>query len=722
MPKSAIQKQQQRRLLRDRNAAWLIRFGGWTVLAALLVLLWHLISVVLPIFKEPEIRFEDTWQLPSQGQLVHFSRIHDSTFVVTRVEDCRLAIHQGSTHAQPLNTQQWQLLKRVSIPCQDKVTISEYAGVLYLAQLSENRILRVSELIIGEDEVEQQQVYSTRLSDLPFSSVKHWELTLGENKWALTFKLGNGWQLYWLEPEDPLQVTPHWYANAAQVLPLPEMMTTLVNMKSSVQYRSFKDELLWEQYSNIPILHLTPFPSNKSFMMLDNEGVLTKWALTYPGEADSTDLLSFTPLYRLPVQGQFADLLFHPRNMLGVLAGSEKLTLFNSSTGEVLSETSIPTVLQHKAKTFVPEGSWLNRKLAFRLDKRVLVASIENANSILTFQSLFLPTQYEGYDQAEYVWQSSSGADHHEPKYSVIPLIIGSVKAALIALLVALPLGLGAAVYTAYFAPSESRQWLKPAIEMLEAVPSVVIGFIAAVWLLPLPEEHLAGLLSFMLLLPLFAFVLAWLNKWIQHFRGFSLPMNLFACFGYLLVFAYLVSELVPPIMQFMTWLQLPSLFFLEELDTHSKNTIVVAIALGIAIAPSIYSLAEDAIFEVPSSLRRASYALGATRLQTLLNVVLKVAYPGILSALMLGFSRALGETMILLMVTGNTPIAEWDLMAGMRTMTANLAIELPESEVGGIHYQVLFLTALLLLVFTMSINTVAELLRLRLRRKYRHE
>ena len=132
--------------------------------------------------------------------------------------------------------------------------------------------------------------------------------------------------------------------------------------------------------------------------------------------------------------------------------------------------------------------------------------------------------------------------------------------------------------------------------------------------------------------------------------------------------------------------------------------------------------MAEDAIYEVPVALRRASYALGATRLQTLLNVVLKVAYPGILSALMLGFSRALGETMILLMVTGNTPIAEWDLVAGMRTMTANLAIELPESEVGGIHYQVLFLTALLLLIFTMSINTVAELLRLRLRKKYRHE
>ena len=218
-----------------------------------------------------------------------------------------------------------------------------------------------------------------------------------------------------------------------------------------------------------------------------------------------------------------------------------------------------------------------------------------------------------------------------------------------------------------------------------------------------------------------FSFQLFHFNNAQSKAALFTLPTSLQFIFLYMLLFALLISYFTPLVLQVFTELQLPTLFFEHQRDTHGKNTIVIALALGLAIAPSIYSLAEDAIYEVPVSLRRASYALGATRLQTLLNVVLKVAYPGILSAVMLGFSRALGETMILLMITGNTPMAEWDLVAGMRALTANLAIELPEAEVGSIHYQVLFLTALLLLVFTMAINTIAELLRLRLRKKYQH-
>ncbi|UAA37985.1 ABC transporter permease subunit [Paraneptunicella aestuarii] len=716
MLKNAIQKQQRRRIRKDRNAAWLIRLGGWTVLAALLMLLWHLLSVVLPIFKSPEIRATDVWQTSVPGQVLFFSKIHQSTLIVSQTDDCKLFVSQRREGVLATPSQQWQVMKRISIPCQDKVRVSVSAGVMYLAQLSDTHILRVSELTMMNDDVHQAQVYSTRLENLFFESIEDWSLFVGENKWAVNLKLRNGWQLYWLQPDDPLWQQSYWYANARQVVPMTETMTALVNMGSSLQYRSLNNDRLWEQYSNVPIQNVVPLPSSKSFVAIDDSGLARKWALA------NKEQLAFAPLYQLPVQGQFVQLLFHPLDMLGVLVDEHQITLFNTTTGEVLNEQSLSQLMSPVSRENLQDVIWLDRQLGFKSAEQIRVASIDNANAILTFRSLFLPIQYEGYGQPEYVWQSSSGADHHEPKYSVIPLIIGSIKAALIAMLVALPMGLGAAVYTAYFAPSGSRKWLKPAIEMLEAIPSVVIGFIAAVWLLPLPEEYLSGMISFVLLLPLFAFFLVWVNKLMQRFFGMALPMSLQFSFIYLLVFALFIGYLVPQVMHLMNWLHLPSIFFLKDMDTHSKNTIVVAMALGIAIAPSIYSLAEDAIFEVPSSLRRASYALGATRLQTLLNVVLKVAYPGILSALMLGFSRAIGETMILLMVTGNTPIAEWDLMSGMRTLTANLAIELPESEVGGIHYRVLFLTALLLLIFTMTINTVAELLRLRLRRKYRHE
>jgi phosphate transport system permease protein len=140
---------------------------------------------------------------------------------------------------------------------------------------------------------------------------------------------------------------------------------------------------------------------------------------------------------------------------------------------------------------------------------------------------------------------------------------------------------------------------------------------------------------------------------------------------------------------------------------------------MGFALVPLIFTLAEDAIFSVPASLGQGSLALGATQWQTLTRVVVPGASSGIFAALMIGFGRALGETMIVLMATGNTPVTEGGLLQGVRSLAANVAIEMPEAAAGSGHYRILFLSALVLLVFTLTVNTLAELIRQRLRRRY---
>ncbi|MDE0510162.1 MAG: ABC transporter permease subunit, partial [Gammaproteobacteria bacterium] len=155
-------------------------------------------------------------------------------------------------------------------------------------------------------------------------------------------------------------------------------------------------------------------------------------------------------------------------------------------------------------------------------------------------------------------------------------------------------------------------------------------------------------------------------------------------------------------------------------LDYVSRNAMIVGVAMGFAVIPAIYSIADDAIFTVPRHLSYGALALGANGWQTMAWLILPAAAPGILSALMIGFGRALGETMIVLMATGNTPIMDMNLFEGMRTLAANLAIEIPESEVGSTHYRILFLASLVLLLFTFVINTIAELVRQRLRKRYR--
>ncbi len=148
------------------------------------------------------------------------------------------------------------------------------------------------------------------------------------------------------------------------------------------------------------------------------------------------------------------------------------------------------------------------------------------------------------------------------------------------------------------------------------------------------------------------------------------------------------------------------------------RNTLVVGLIMGIAVIPIIYTISEDAIRSVPDSLRSASLGVGATPWQTAVRVVLPVAGSGVFSACMIGLGRAVGETMIVLMATGNTPEMSWNIFSGFRTLAANIAVELPEAPRGGTHYRVLFLCGLVLFAMTLVINTTAEIVRQHFRKR----
>ena len=148
------------------------------------------------------------------------------------------------------------------------------------------------------------------------------------------------------------------------------------------------------------------------------------------------------------------------------------------------------------------------------------------------------------------------------------------------------------------------------------------------------------------------------------------------------------------------------------------RNALIVGFVMGFAIIPIIYTVAEDALSAVPASLRAASLAAGATPWQTAVRVVVPTAMSGLFSALMIGLGRAVGETMIVLMAAGNTPLMDWNIFNGFRTLSANIAVELPEAVKDSTHYRVLFLAALTLFALTFVVNTIAEVIRLRFRKR----
>jgi phosphate transport system permease protein len=277
------------------------------------------------------------------------------------------------------------------------------------------------------------------------------------------------------------------------------------------------------------------------------------------------------------------------------------------------------------------------------------------------------------------------------------------------------------AIYTAYFMAPTMRRWVKPGIEIMAALPSVILGFLAGLWLAPLIERHLIGVLAVIALLPVAMLLFAWISYVLPRrltapFTGWygALSVPLLVLFGTAI---YAVAPVFEDWMfggDLQTWLR-----NVWGIDYDQRNALVVGLAMGLAVIPTIFAISEDAIYGVPRHLVNGSLALGANSWQTLMRVVLLTASPGIFSAVMIGFGRAVGETMIVLMATGNTPVMDLSIFEGMRTFAANIAVELPESEVDSSHYRILFLAALVLFMLTFVFNTAAELVRQRLRARY---
>jgi phosphate transport system permease protein len=289
-------------------------------------------------------------------------------------------------------------------------------------------------------------------------------------------------------------------------------------------------------------------------------------------------------------------------------------------------------------------------------------------------------------------------------------------------LLLAVPLGVLGAMYTSQFMHPRLQRIVKPSVEIMASLPSVVLGFLAGLWLAPRLEGAFTGFLLCLVAFPLAAVAAGLLVRLVPlRLRG-RWPDGT-EVFWFAAVIALAMSgcfalggplETVLFDGSFSAWLLDSS-----GVRYDQRNAVVIGIAMGFAVIPIIFAIAEDAFSNVPRSLAAASRALGANRWQTVVRVVLPTASPGIFSAIMVGFGRAVGETMIVLMATGNTPILDWSAFNGFRTLSANIAVEIPEAPVGGSLYRTLFVAALLLFALTFLFNTLAEVIRHRLRQRY---
>ncbi len=416
------------------------------------------------------------------------------------------------------------------------------------------------------------------------------------------------------------------------------------------------------------------------------------------------------------------------RNKAFLLGGGKELSLRYSTTESIRWQSQVP----YPVANAVISGKY--RRLAVLDTANTLhFFEIDDPHADSGWKALFGKVWYEGASGPKWEWQSTGGSDDFEPKYSLVPLIFGTLKGTLYAMVFAVPIALLAAIYTSQFLDPRFRSVVKPTMEIMASLPSVVLGFLAAIYIAPLIERQIPSLLLVAAGVPLVAAFSGffWSRLPIQ-IRKFIHPGWEWIVFLPLLLASGALLWSLGPAFEAVAFVVTDPATGQKTADFRAwwpaatgspfdqRNSLVVGFMMGFAVIPIIFTIAEDALSNVPQPLVTASMACGASRWQTALRVVVPTASAGIFSALMIGLGRAVGETMIVVMATGNTPIMDWNIFSGMRTLSANIAVELPEAPHHSTLYRTLFLGALVLFLLTFAINTVAEILRQHLRERFK--
>ncbi len=733
------------RIIKDKIAQYLVTLGGNSVIFTIVLIFFYLLYVVIPMFASAQVELRGQYSLPNSDSsqiTTLYLAVEEQNEVAVRMRSDGEILFFSTTDGRILLTQHLVLPKNVSI--------SSFA-----------------------ESAESQAVVAFGLSNGQVIVVKHqYKITFPNNRRIITPLLEYPMGV------DPITITGLTKSINKLAIQISEDGASLatITKNGALRLSSFEkeeslmeDEASYEQQTlslglvRKPVTHLLIDQDRQEFYVVTQDNELLYYDIT---NADHPELLQTLQL--TPDNVSLTDIRF-------LSGGISLLTGFSNGTVAqwfaVKSKNNIPQLTrirdfkleqneisviapEHNRKGFVVADSQgyvgvyhstahrtiLKKKFSDNIINKIVVSPrsngilledsnkqisfwhIENEHPEISWSSIWGKVWYESYDEPKYIWQSSAATNDFEPKFSLIPISFGTIKAAFYAMMMAIPLSIMGAIFTAYFMSSQMRRYVKPSIEIMEALPTVILGFLAGLWLAPFIENNLPGVFSLLVLMPIGVLLAAYgwtrLPDKIRH----KIPDGWEAAIliPVIIFISYSVISLSPVMETILFGGDMRSWLGTEwGIDFDQRNSIVVGLAMGFAVIPTIFSIAEDAIFAVPKYLTQGSLALGATPWQTMIRVVLLTASPGIFSAIMIGFGRAVGETMIVLMATGNTPVMDFSIFQGMRTLSANIAVEMPEAEVASTHFRVLFLAALVLFVFTFFFNTIAEVVRQRLRKRY---
>ena len=737
-----LTRHQRWRLIKDNAAGKTVVLGGLGVIVAIVMIFFYLLYVVYPLFEDAEAKSISQYNVPEmqEGKTLLLA-MEEQNEVAVRFTDQGKAVFFEVASGKTIKTE--------SIAIPENVTITSFsqgnptAGVIAYG-LSDGRAIiakhayKVSypndkrlitpvieypmgtEALIIDSEANALEQLTVRIED---STTTIAAVTQGNRIVISSYSKEES-----LFGDDNLEQTSSVLNSIAMnvdhiLIEKEQRLMYLVSKDGFLSVYNISDKSQPELIQHISMLEkgteitsLSFLNGEISLLIGSSKGIVSQWTMI----RDDKNQHTMKNIRSFKVSDSAVVFISAEQRRKGFMTADIKgrVGIYHSTAERELLKLNI----SQSTPVYLTQSPRANAFLLQANNNQISFWQVHNEHPDVSFDSIWKEVWYESYPKPDYIWQSSSASNDFEPKMSLTPLVFGTLKAAFYAMIVAIPLAIMGAIYTAYFMSPTMRSYVKPSIELMEALPTVILGFLAGLWLAPFVEANLVGVFSLFMIVPLgvmiFAYCWQLLPKSIRHrvANGWDaallIPVIIISAW-----FAFAISPLIESICfdgDMRIWMK--DSF---GIDYDQRNALVVGLAMGFAVIPTIFSITEDAIFSVPKNLTVGSLALGATPWQTLTRVVILTASPGIFSAVMIGFGRAVGETMIVLMATGNTPVMDLSIFQGMRTLSANIAVEMPEAEVDSTHYRVLFLAALVLFLFTFVFNTLAEIIRQNLREKY---
>ena len=746
----------RRVLVTDTVMNWVIRLGGVAIIAAIFGILIFILVQVFPLFRRAEVQEEfsistrvkdlsfigiDEWgELPfiaNNSGLFRFYRINKEMPAASHLAPT-LELQADFDSSEKFTTYHYDPLKQVVIFGSSKGTY-RIVHIGYKPQFDENgnRTVHV--------ELDTSEPFTIGTEGAPVEQITIFEKP-GEQIVAAIQKTGEGNQVHIrrfradvsifgkaeeLEPHQEFNLTSEIEGNPVCIKINGLGRGFLVHddggtihfftregseITKEQSFRPFEENI-----ANIQWLH-----GKISAVITSTSGQVDLLSMYMDHQAGR---LKYQQIQRMRNLGGEQTLFAASQRNRAFLHGNEsKVYLDYATTGHNRWEATLPY-----SPVSAVIGSKYDRLVLASADGNLNFYKLDDPHPEASFKTYFGKIWYESREKPDFKWESTGSSSSYEPKLSMMPLIYGSLKGTFYALLFAVPVAVLAAIYTSQFLHPNIARVIKPSMEIMASLPSVVLGFLAALWLAPMLETRVPSVLLALIMVPATATLFGYLwsqqpfqvRKQIPEGREFwfMIPILILGAISGLhlgpilekSVFSVVDTGTGETIADFRRWW-----FEKTGMTFDQRNSVIVGFAMGFAVIPIIFTISEDALSNVPADLRSASFALGASRWQTAWNVVLPTASAGIFSSIIIGLGRAVGETMIFVMATGNTAIMDPNPFSGMRSLAANIAVELPEAAQHSTLYRSLFFGALLLFIFTFFINTVAELVRQRLREKYK--